>query len=942
MDKEEPRLPLSSDERRTASSHPDARSTAAAYYAKKRSAPTATEHGSPQSATGGSHVGSFAQTPPRSGSVARGTTRQGSPQRAHWSEFGTSAYDNSSAPPLRISTTTPPESPPSSFDARSAGRSRSSGRSGSNSGGGAWRGGSLDRPPTTARSTEDLGRSQTLPRQLPSGNPSSRSGDGRGHYSPTREPSAGGASVRGASPARSDRSEESTATFAFAQGRHTSVPAVRRGYPFQSSLEPTSSSPARGSSVSRSHSHGRPPLGPSSSGSTTPGNGGSGVGDKKASLGFGSRLQAETALVDDRGLLTHAKPFLRKGQGTNVSTLHGFNHNDTRRTASVDRGSVHTDRGVATYSGSLANNFTGIGSASAGGERRGSSVGRGTTAYFDGRNNNTNTRNSIGGGRVPSPPSMTALRSTRAPSLDSKITSNKVSSRPHSGSVGAYDYPHGDFSALRATNTATSTDQVESRPFHRRGSSESRAYSQRNSSETRGTAAKHANEEKSAVERLRGGSLGRYQGNARADRNASPAVSSSSSSGGGGSASGRGDAKTGSQSVSVLRRKLDDLNEFYQASVGSSRTASPGGSSVHAASLAAPASPDTASPRNNDTHHFGGNSSFDVGPLLMERVPHPASSAAAKARYHASRSSSPTSSVRSNELTGTTTNSHPPISNALATATTAKRHSLPRRPSGASTGADGNGLSGNGPSTFSGGGGAGRGRGADQRRITASISSTKSRNDTRKLAALAAAKRHASSMPRSSTTSYSSSSSTTHKGPTPKPKEPSPARGSEAYLESNESLASATNSQAGDVKRIVLPSKPPPSSRNDLVGAQQGRYEVETVSADGSCFGADNTQAKRNATDKGASAADDAAVVRTSKVSTAAESKHTTAISKPNERDGCAEVRHHPRYREFYFMRWKLGLDPAIVAQQMQQIGLDPEVRAGILFSIFCHAPVHV
>jgi len=957
MDKEDPRPPLSSDDRRPASSHPGTRSTAAANYAKKTSASVATGRGSP-SASVYSHAGSRLQTPPRSGSLARGTSRQGSPQRAHWNDPGASAYDDSPAPPLRISTTTPPESPPSSFDARSAGRSRSSGRGGSNSGGGGggWRGGSLDRPPTTtARSAEDLGRARTLPRHLPLGNPSDCSSGGRDFDSPSRVPSVDGAFARGASPARSDRSEESTATFAFAQSRHAPVPAVRRGYPFQSSLEPTSWLPARGSSVSRSHSHGRPPLGPSqSAGSTTTTGGGSnGLADKKASLGFGSRLQAEVALVDDRGLLTHAKPFLRKGQGTNVSTLHGFNQNDTRRTASVDRGSVHVESRVAAYNGSTSNNFMVADS-----DRRGSSVGRGTMAYFDDHSNSGHSTH--GGRRVPSPPLMTALRSTRAPSLDAKTT-NKMqpASRPRSGSVGAY--PDGDFSTVTAATSATSAtsatpiDQLESRPFYQRGSSESRAYSQSKSAEQRTAAIKYASEGRSSAERLRGGSLGRYHGNVRAGHNVSPTASSSSSSGGGGSAGGRGEAKPGSQSVSVLRRKLDDLNEFYQASVGSSRTASPGGSSVHTAPLsAAPASPDTASPRSNNInkHHFSGgdDSVDDVGPLVMERVPHPASSAAAKARYHASRSSSPTSSVRSNERTSATTNPHPPISNVLATAAPIKRHSLPRRPSGASTGADGNGLpgSGGGGSAFGSGGGGGRGRGADQRRITAS-SSTQPRNDTRKLAALAAAKRHASSMPRASTTS--SSSSSTRKGPTPKPKEPSPARGSEAYLETGETLASASSATRGEssngqdtaVKRVVaLPAKPPPSSRHDLVGGPQTRYEVETGSADSSCFGADTNQAKRFASENSQGADDKTAATQASKVA-AVESKRTFNV-KSSERDGCAEVRHHPRYREFYFMRWKLGLDPAIVAQQMQQIGLDPEVipfmRIGILFAIHCH--VHV
>ena len=39
------------------------------------------------------------------------------------------------------------------------------------------------------------------------------------------------------------------------------------------------------------------------------------------------------------------------------------------------------------------------------------------------------------------------------------------------------------------------------------------------------------------------------------------------------------------------------------------------------------------------------------------------------------------------------------------------------------------------------------------------------------------------------------------------------------------------------------------------------------------------------------------------------------------------EVRRHPRYREFYHMRWKLNVEAHVVAQQMAQIGLDPEVR---------------
>jgi hypothetical protein len=42
-------------------------------------------------------------------------------------------------------------------------------------------------------------------------------------------------------------------------------------------------------------------------------------------------------------------------------------------------------------------------------------------------------------------------------------------------------------------------------------------------------------------------------------------------------------------------------------------------------------------------------------------------------------------------------------------------------------------------------------------------------------------------------------------------------------------------------------------------------------------------------------------------------------------------VRHHPRFREFYFMRWRLGVDPLVVAQQMEQIGLDPQASGLVL-----------
>lgn len=43
----------------------------------------------------------------------------------------------------------------------------------------------------------------------------------------------------------------------------------------------------------------------------------------------------------------------------------------------------------------------------------------------------------------------------------------------------------------------------------------------------------------------------------------------------------------------------------------------------------------------------------------------------------------------------------------------------------------------------------------------------------------------------------------------------------------------------------------------------------------------------------------------------------------------CVPVRVHPRFREFFFMRWRLGISESLVSQQMQQIGLDPSVVLG-------------
>jgi hypothetical protein len=341
----------------------------------------------------------------------------------------------------------------------------------------------------------------------------------------------------------------------------------------------------------------------------------------------------------------------------------------------------------------------------------------------------------------------------------------------------------------------------------------------------------------------KGGTTGRNSGSARGPV---PPCESAVRGASGGGASGGASGSDGGRSTSALRRKLDDLHEYYQASVtGSSRTGSPG-------SVPTPGPPpdDAGRPRSNGP---GGPRGVDEVSPLVERVPHPASSTAAKARYHASRSASPASSTRSSEPPGL----HSPYSPAAAP----HRHSLPRRPS------------------------------VSTARVRAP--NGESRGDIRTLAALAAAKRHATS---------ASAPQGAPPGPTPKPKHPSPARGGNRYHE------------AGDLR-------------------SDGQRVNEEASADGSCFGEDEP-AERPAERSHPRVASRAAAA-TAPSGTGSNGVSRAALGAvsgppapgPTTTTGGAEVRHHPRYREFYFMRWKLGLGASLVAQQMQQIGLDPEVQ---------------
>jgi len=153
----------------------------------------------------------------------------------------------------------------------------------------------------------------------------------------------------------------------------------------------------------------------------------------------------------------------------------------------------------------------------------------------------------------------------------------------------------------------------------------------------------------------------------------------------------------------------------------------------------------------------------------------------------------------------------------------------------------------------------------------------------------------------------------------------------------------ATNSSAGKSRaaRLVLEaqeslrasSMPPPqstiipTSKNDVedgFGEDHSAFGEDSSAFGDKEEGTEPTQSSR----AGAGNRDEAERTGTGATGgpqEASSSGRDAASGHPSSSQQM-EVRHHPRYREFYHMRWKLNVEARVVGQQMAQIGLDPEV----------------
>jgi hypothetical protein len=128
-------------------------------------------------------------------------------------------------------------------------------------------------------------------------------------------------------------------------------------------------------------------------------------------------------------------------------------------------------------------------------------------------------------------------------------------------------------------------------------------------------------------------------------------------------------------------------------------------------------------------------------------------------------------------------------------------------------------------------------------------------------------------------------------------------------------------------------SMPPPRSALPALAGAARSHRADDDEVDESAFG--DSQEGGGPTVSAAEAAAGLAVEAALMAAVAPRRVIGSSSNSSNNSSSSANkqvaVRHHPRFREFYFMRWRLGVDPLVVAQQMEQIGLDPQASGLVL-----------